>query len=333
MVSSSSRASTRSSPVLSVPSIGRALHLTIRVDGKSCYDPHVDGRCNCLPHERPSTLIMGHNVAMPTTLVLVWQQVILSLHVLRDRTAQICAGTTLAMTLLAIGSAPNADPGPWGWLGLLLVGALTLIAIVILVASRSLTISQADRQHRITAAVTFGIVALAVNLTFGLWSTILLALAMLLLARQATAIRPGTFPWLLCATLVTLIPFWVWAALDAWDPGLLMLIPLAALAYLSGGHMRDAYDELPPEGRVLSSRGHRLGAWMGMLLGGLLIVIAGLIGTSSYAWISLGGISAAIFIALEAGIPRPEDQPGRYSTALCDGAFVFTAVCWLISIT
>jgi hypothetical protein len=161
----------------------------------------------------------------------------------------------------------------------------------------------------------------------------LLALAMILVARQATAIRPGTFPWLLCATLVTLIPFWVWAALDAWDPGLMLLIPLAALAYLSGGHMRDAYDAPPPDGRVLSSRGHRLGAWMGILLGGLLVVIAGLIGTSSYPWISLGGISAAIFIALEAGIPRPEEQPGRYSAALCDGAFVVAAICWLISIT
>jgi hypothetical protein len=276
---------------------------------------------------------MGRTVAMPTTLVLVWQQVILSLHVLRDRTAQICAGTTLAMTLLSLGSAPDADPGLWGWLGLLLVGALTLIAIVILVASRHPSISPADRQHRLTAAVTFGIAALAVNLTFGLWSSILLALAMILVARQATAIRPGTFPWLLCATLVTLIPFWVWAALDAWDPGLLLLIPLAALAYLSGGHMRDAYDAPPAEGRVLSSRGHRLGAWMGILLGGLLVVAAGLIGTSSYPWISLGGISAAIFIALEAGLPRPEDQPGRYAATLCDGAFVVAAVCWLISIT
>lgn len=276
---------------------------------------------------------MGRNVAMPTTLTLVWQQVLLSLHVLRDRTALICAGTTLVMTLIAIATAPGADPGAWSWIGLLLVGALTMLAIVMLVASRHPALSAADRQHRLTAAATFGIVALALNLTFSFWSSILLGLAMVLVARQALALRPGTFPWLLCATLVTLIPFWVWAALDAWDPGLLLLIPLAALAYLSGGHIRDAYETPAPDDRLLSMRAHRLGAWMGILLGGLLVVIAGLIGESSYAWISLGGISAAIFIALEAGIPRPDDQPGRYSAALCDGAFVVAAVCWLISIT
>jgi hypothetical protein len=71
---------------------------------------------------------------------------------------------------------------------------------------------------------------------------------------------------------------------------------------------------------------------MGILLGGLLVVLAGLIASASYPWIALGGISSAIFVALEAGVPRPDDQPGRYAGAICDGAFLAAALCWLISL-
>src|SRR5699024_3044132 len=149
---------------------------------------------------------------------------------------------------------------------------------------------------------------------------------------QALRIRPGVFPWLLCASLVILVPWWIWAALDAWDPGLLLLIPLAALAYLGGSHIRDAYAEAEDD-RVLSARGHRLGAWMAMLLGGIAVVLAGIIGESTYAWVSLGGMTMAIAVAAEAGISRPDDQPGKYASAICDAAFVVTATCWLISIT
>lgn len=268
---------------------------------------------------------------MPTTLVLVWQQVLLSLGVLADRTARICAGTALAMILVSILSAPDADPGTWGWIGLLLVGASVIVAIVLVVASRQPDLTPANQQHRLTAAVTFGIVGLAINLSFSLWSTILLALAMTLVARQAMAVRPGAFPWLLCATLIVLTPFWVWSALDAWRASLLLLFPLAALAYLSSGHIRDAYTE-PVGERLLSLRGHRMAAWMGMLLGGLLVVTGGILFSASYPWVALGGIATAMFVALEAGVPRPEDKPGRYAGAICDAAFVVAALSWLIGL-
>jgi hypothetical protein len=272
-------------------------------------------------------------VAIPTTVLLVWNQVLSSLHVLRDRTAQACALTSLIVTLIAIATVPDTDPGFWDWFFLLLIGALSMVAIITFVASRQAIVAPADRQHRITAACTIGVIALVLNIFFGLSSTILLGIGMVMLARQAVRVRPGTFPWLLCATLVILIPWWVWSALDAWHPGLFLLIPLAALAYLTGSHIREAYAETDDVRQPLSTRGHRLGAWMGMLLGGILIVIAGLIGSSSYGWISLGGIAMAVLVAIEAGISRPEDQPGKYSAAICDGAFVIAGLCWLISIT
>lgn len=269
----------------------------------------------------------------PTTPVLVWQQVLASVRVLSDRAAQTAVFTALVMTMISIEIAPNAEPGAGSWLGLLGIGGLAMLAVVTWIASKSRYAHSADRQHRLTAAVTFAVIALVGNLFFGFWSTALLAAAMIAVARQARSLRPGEFPWLLNATIVTLIPWWIWTALDTWDPGLLILMPLAALAFLTGQHIREAYAPPPAEDRLLSERAHRYGAWMGMLLGGILIIAAGLIGESSHAWLALGGITMAIAVAMEAGARLSPTHPGRTSAAISDIAFVVAAICWLTSIT
>lgn len=269
----------------------------------------------------------------PNTPALVWQQAIASLRVLSDRGAQASAFTALIMTMIAIEIAPNAEPGAGSWLGLLGIGAVAMLAVITWVASDARRLHPADRQHRLTAAVTFAVIALLANLFFGFWSTMLLAAALIAVARQARTLRPGDFPWLLNATIVTLIPWWTWTALDSWDPGLLILGPLAALAFLTGQHIREAYAPPPAEDRILSERGHRYGAWMGMLLGGILIIAAGLIGESSYGWLALGGVVMAMAVALEAGVRISPTHPGRTSAAISDIAFVLAAICWLTSIT
>ena len=137
--------------------------------------------------------------------------------------------TALIMTLISIEVAPDAEPGAGSWLGLLAIGGLAMFAIVTWIASKSRHAHSADRQHRLTAAVTFAVLALVANLFFDFWSTALLAAAMIAVARQGRTLRPGEFPWLLNATIVTLIPWWIWTALDSWDPGLLILMPLAVL--------------------------------------------------------------------------------------------------------
>lgn len=269
----------------------------------------------------------------PNTLALVSQQVIASLRVLTDRTAQICAVTSVVMAVVSIAIAPGVDPGTGTWLALLGIGALAMLAIVTYVASRSLQVAPHDRQHRLTAAATFGVIALVANLFFGFWSTLLLGIALVALTRQTRDLRPGTFPWLMAATIVTLIPWWIWTALGTWDAGLLILLPLAALAYITGEHIREAYAPPPAEDRILSTRAHRYGAWMGMLLGGILIIVAGLVGESSHEWLALGGIVMAFGVALEAGTPDSAAHPGRNSAAISDLAFVIAAICWLTSIT
>jgi hypothetical protein len=269
----------------------------------------------------------------PNTLALVTQQVLASMRVLSDRTAQICALTSIVMAVVSIAIAPGADPGTGTWLVLLGVGALSMLAIITFVASRSTRIAPPDRQHRLTAAVTFAVVAMVINLFFGFWSTVLLATALVALVRQARALRPGDFPWMMCATIVTLIPWWLWSALGTWDAGLIILLPLAALAYISGEHIREAYAPPPAGDRILSGRAHRYGGWMGMLLGGILIIVAGLIGESAHEWLALAGMTMAFGVALEAGVPQSETHPGRSSAAISDIAFVIAALCWLTSIT
>lgn len=255
------------------------------------------------------------------------------MRVLSDRTAQICAVTSLVMTIVSIAIAPDVEPSGGTWFALLAVGALSMLAILTYVASRSIYLSPANRQHRLTAAVTFAVIAFVINIFFGFWSTALLAAAIIALARQARTARPGDFPWIMCATIVTLIPWWVWTALGTWDAGLLILLPLAILAFISGGHIREAYGPPPAEDRVLSVRGHRFGAWMGMLLGGILIIVSGLVGESSHAWLAMGGITMAIAVAMEAGVRISDSLPNKTSAAISDTAFVIAAICWLTSIT
>lgn len=271
---------------------------------------------------------------MPPTLSLVLNQIVASMIVLRHRSAGFATATALAMTLISIATAPGTEPGFWSWIGLLLIGTLSSLAVLTWVASRNPLVAPDNRQYRLTAAVTLAAIALALNLVFSFLSTLVLAVGLVMLGRQAGRVHPGSFPWILSAALVTFVPWWIWTALGAWHPGLLVLIPLAAIAWLSGGHIRAAYhppaDENPSP---LSMRGHRLGAWMGMLLGGILIVAAGLVSDASNAWIALGGVLMAVAVALEAGISRPDEHPGKYATAICDGAFAILAVCWLISLT
>lgn len=269
----------------------------------------------------------------PNTPVLVWQQVIASLRILADRSVQTTALTALLMTMISIEVAPDTDPGAGSWIGLLGIGALAMLAIITWVASNALRLHPADRQHRRTAAVTFAVAALLSNLFFGFWSTALLAAAIIAILRQARSLRPGEFPWLLNATIVTLIPWWIWTALDSWDPGLLMLAPIAALAFLTGQHIREAYAPPPADDRLLSQRGHRYGAWMGMLLGGILVIVAGLVGESDHSWLALGGVTMALAVALEAGSRLSPTHPGRTSAAVSDLAFAVLTVCWLASIS
>lgn len=269
---------------------------------------------------------------MPEIVVLVGQQIRESLRLLGSQTVRIAALTSLLMTVISLAIAPNVDPGVWSWIGLLLIGGLGMISLLAAIHGNEPGGSPDTRQYRRTAAVTLVTIAIVLNLFFSMLSTCIFALGMFALYRQSTRLRPGTFPWMTCATIVTLIPWWIWTALDDFDAGLLLLIPLAALAYLAGHHIHQAYQDVRDPADPLSPRAHRLGAWIALLLAGILIALAGLLGESVAAWVALGGIVMAVAVALEAGIARPDAQPGRHADTIVNIAFLVSAVCWLTSI-
>lgn len=267
---------------------------------------------------------------MPPTLTLVWQQVLTSLHLLKDRHAFFCALTACLVAVTSIAVAPIDHVSPLAWVGLLSIGALSMTAVIAFIASDHHGISIENRQHRQTAALTLAVTAGVLNMMFGFWSTVLLALGMFIIVRQARSVRPGQFPWMLGATIVLLIPWWTWSALDAWSIGLFLLLPLAALAFVSADHLRDAYQNVDPDAPLigLSNRAHRYASWIAMSAAGVLIVVAGLIGTTSHAWVALGGIVLALAVPLEAGSKGTSADPARIS----DVAFLIAAMCWLIAI-
>ena len=118
---------------------------------------------------------------------------------------------------------------------------------------------------------------------------------------------------------VAAIPFWVWSALHAWTWMLLALVPLAAIGIVSDGHIRAAVAQPPEANAMLTPRGHRLAAWVGVL-GSALIALA------------LGAVGAMALIALEAG--TSQDAPGgpRRSIVVVDAALLWVALCWIVSL-
>lgn len=269
---------------------------------------------------------------MPPLVSGVWFQIIASVSLLRYRSVQwsIVAGFVTLWFVAML--APVSAVTSWDWTRLLLISILTTLSIVSFAASRHLRITLETRRLRIIGASVLFMLALIVSLTFGIGSTAIFSLGFAIITLQAVHDRRTTTPWLLIASLGFFIPFWVWTALDAWTGGLLLLIPIAALALIGDQHMRESVTPDPLDDDPLSWRAHRFGSWIAILLAALLIVLVGLISNAAHGWTSLGAIGAVALIALEAGYPRPENEPRRYAVLICDMAFIWIAFCWLVSL-
>jgi len=268
---------------------------------------------------------------MPSLLAGVWFQVIASASLLRYQSVRwsVTAGFII-LWLVAI-LAPDRVVSGWDWTRLLLTAVLATLSILAFAASRHLRISLDTRRLRIIGASALFLLALIVSLTFGVGSTAIFCLGFSIVTLQALADRRGTTPWLLIVSLAFLIPFWVWTALDAWSGGLLLLLPIAALAVIGDQHMRDSI-AAPVDGDPLSWRAHRFGSWIAMLGAALLILVFGIATDAGNGWVAFGAIGAVVLVALEAGFPRPEDDPRRYALLFCDAAFIWIAFCWLVSL-
>jgi len=280
----------------------------------------------------PSTPWNVVPVPISQSIATIWLQIIHASRLLRERTVQRNVLAGFVVLVAAILLAPSDDVTGWDWLRLLLMGVLATLSILTMSASRHVRIRLETRQARIVGASILFILALLVGLTFGLGSAAIFSLGFSLVTIQALNLRRDQAPWQLVGLLVLLIPFWVWTALGAWTGGLLLLLPIAALALIGDEHMRQAASPHPEPGDPLSWRAHRLASWIAILLAAALTLIVALTTSIPDTWVAIGALGAIGFIALEIGYPRADDAPRDYSVLFADLAFVWIVFCWLVSL-
>lgn len=273
-------------------------------------------------------------VSVPITqsIATIWYQIIQASRLLRERAVQRNVLAGFAVLFAAILLAPADDLTGWDWMRLILMGILATFSILTLSASRHLRIRVATRQARIVGASILFLLALIVGLTFGPGSAAIFSLGFSLVTIQTLNLQRNQSSWMLIGLLVLLIPFWVWTALGAWTGGLLMLLPIAALALIGDEHMRQASTVDPEPGDPLSWRAHRLASWIAILLAAALTLIVALTTSIPETWVAIGAIGAIGFIALEIGYPRADDAPRDYSVLFTDLAFIWIMFCWLVSL-
>jgi hypothetical protein len=268
---------------------------------------------------------------MPQNITGIWLQIIGASALLRYRVVRWTIVAGFAILWLATELAPDNGVSALEWTRLFLIGILATLSILCFAASRHLRISLQTRQARIIGAALLFLLALILNLTLGIASAAIFCLGFSIITIEAMTDRRGRTPWILIGSLALLIPFWAWTALDAWSAGLLFLIPIALLALLGDQHMRETVRSKTPDD-PLSARAHRLGAWLAIMVAAILVLVVSLFSDASNGWAALGAAGAIVAVALEAGYPRPLEDPRRYAVLLCDAAFAWIAFCWLVGL-
>lgn len=254
-------------------------------------------------------------------------------QVLQKRSAQVGALLVLASLFLSILLAPDAAASGWDWLRLWLAALCAGSALLTLHLSLRAPDDSPERQQLILLAGVLVIIGFALNLTFSLGTTAFYTLALLVAGYLALFNRTSNSGRDSGTIIAALIPFWVWSALDAWSPGLLVLLPLLLVGVVVDGHMRRA--TMPgQEGDPLSTRGHRLAAWLGVLGAALVIGLLSLLTSHALAISALAGTGAVILIGLEAATPGPAEGSWRVSSvAIVDAAMAWIALCWLAGLS
>ena len=273
---------------------------------------------------------------MPLILESLWRQVRISITMFRFGAVRLVSTAAFLISVLAIVLAPGASPSGWDWTRVLLILASATIALLCFLASREPAAHLEIQRQRLFAAAVLVTCALILNLTFGAGTAVTFSIGFTLIAVLAQLDSGGRSPWLVCGALAIIIPFWIWTALEAWQIGLLLLLPLGVLALVTNGHMRDAVFDHPAATRFqggMSAHGHRLASWLGILASALLVLIVGLPGDNASTWLAAGAIGAVAGVALLAGQRRVADVPAsRSSILICDAALAWIAICWLASL-
>jgi hypothetical protein len=269
---------------------------------------------------------------MSISLPQLGRQVMASGSLLARRPVQIAIALAAIATLLSVVLAPEATPSTWDWVRIIIVGLLGACAVLSFAAAKaSATDSEDGRQLLLISGVLVAI-AIVLNLTFSIGTTVIFSVGITAVAILATEWRDRQTPWIVIGALIAAIPFWVWSALEAWTWLLVLLAPLAAIGVISDGHMRAAVATPPEANDPLSPRSHRLACWTGILVSALLALVAGMLTDAADGVVALGAVGAMLLVALEAGTTPDTTGSSRRSPLLADAALLWIALCWIVSL-
>ncbi|HYJ12271.1 MAG TPA: hypothetical protein VEW66_01675 [Thermomicrobiales bacterium] len=257
--------------------------------------------------------------------------VVASRQILARRSAQVGMALVVGSLLLSIVLAPGTTASGWDWVRLWLAAFCGGAALLTTHLAQRSNPAQPIRQQFLVLAAVLVVIASVLNLTFSIGTTALFTLVLIVAGYLTLLERTPMTGRDSGAIIAVLVPFWVWSALDAWSPGLLVLLPLVVIGVVVDGHMRRT---TPTTADALSPRGHRLAAWLGVLGSALGIALLSLLTNHAVATSALAGAGAVILIGLEAASPSPAEGPWRVSSvAIIDAAMAWIGLCWLAGLS
>jgi MFS family permease len=274
----------------------------------------------------------GRTTTMTSPLPNLGDHARAAMSLLGRRPIQVALALAAATVLLSIVLAPDTNPSTSEWVRIILIGVFGIGAILAFASSQATSTDPTDRSQRLVVAGVLVAIAIVLNLTFSLGSTILLSLGFTIAAFMTSNAATALSPWRLVGTILALIPFWVWSALDAWTWLLLVLIPVAALAVIADGHMRAAVGPADTSDGLLSARAHRLASWSGVLGVAVITLAAALVSDASNGVNALGALGAILLVGLEAGSHPAAPVRSRRSISITDAALLWVALCWIVSL-
>lgn len=269
---------------------------------------------------------------MSDSLAGAGRHLMASRTLLQRRQVQVAIAIAAIATILSIVLAPDTSPSTWDWLRLVLIGFTGAASVLMFVSAQVLAAQPADRRPRLVIAGVLVAFALLLNLTFTLGTALVFSIGFTVIVLIATGDRAYRTTKIVASVLIATIPFWVWSALQAWTAGLLLLIPLAAIAVVSDGHIRAAAGLSPGHDSRLSLRAHRLASWLGILGSALIVMAIGLVTDASNGVVALAAAGAVVFVGLEAGSPRPSASTWTSSVSIVDAALLWITLCWIVSL-
>jgi hypothetical protein len=252
--------------------------------------------------------------------------------VLRLPAAWIPTFAGFVAVVIALLTKPGATPGFWNWIGILGIATLSGLAILLDLSRNTPRASQATRNELGIVAFCALVLGVALNLLASVWGAIALVCGVVLiaaLAHRVWRVRPVSM--ILSGVVAVVAPMWVWISLDAATWGLLLLLPIAILAWFADRYMASALGAAHDESMTLG-RSWRFLAWLALLAGTLLTTVLAVSTGISNTWAVIGAFGALICIGADAGLPQHASLPGVWSRPLMATGFAWLSLCWLASL-